>query len=145
MLSKVQQQIAVTGRSMAQDTPQMKILNAQADNLRSQIASMQSQIAGTNETPRRTLADQLGKLSTQSLILKTAQQQYANAAVQFESARMEMETQHSYLVNFIPPSLPQKALYPKRWWSWSLIVFPAALLWSIIFGLGHLVRDHMAG
>ncbi len=144
-LARVRQEIAVASRSMSPDTAHMKILNAQADDLRTQIANLQAQIAGSRNDAGQSLADNLGSLGPLDLAVKTAQQQYANAAVQYEGARVDLDSQRAYLVNFIPPSTPEKALYPKRWWGWSLIVVPAALLWSILAGLAFLVRDNMAG
>ena len=75
--------------------------------------------------------------------LTLAQQQYASAATAYESARLDVETQHAYLTPFLMPTLAQKAIYPKRWWNWSIIVFPALLLWFCLLGVSFLVRDHM--
>ncbi len=144
-LAKLLQQSAVVTRSMSPESPQVRILNTQIENIKAQIVKLQSSIANSQRTSEPTLADRLGNLSQQQVNLKVAQQQYATAALHYETARADAETQHAFLINIIRPVLAQKALYPRRWWGWSLIVFPSLLLWSIAAGLAVLVRDNMAG
>ena len=143
--AKLKQLSAVTSRSMGPDSPQVKINNAQIEDIRNQMAKIQAQMAGNTGNGDRTLADAMGALSRYQIEVKVAQERYASASVSFERARMEQESQHAYLIKVVPPLIAEKALYPRRWWNWSLIVFPSILLWSILAGLAFLVRDHMAG
>ncbi len=143
-LAREQQQGAVSSRTMAPDSPTMKIVAASVENLRKQIDSYQSQIAGGNNGGKATLADSMSRLENQETLLKLAQQRYATAAVQFESALMDAQSQHAFLVDVVAPSMPQKALYPKRLWGWFLVVFPAFVIWSLLTGLAFLVRDNRA-
>ena len=91
-----------------------------------------------------TLADRMEQLSRRQSEIDVAQKLYANAFVSYESARMDAETKHGYLNAFQRPTLAQKALYPQRWLSWSLVVGPAFLLWVTLAGLAVLVRDNLA-
>lgn len=141
-LARLQQQRAVSARYMTGDSTQMKIIDAGIENLRKKISETNQQVASPNG--KQTLADSLGKLGNLQTLLTLAQKRYANAAVQYESARIDVESQHAFLVDVSPPSQPQKALYPRRLWSWFLVVFPSFILWSALAGLAFMVRDHTA-
>lgn len=99
--------------------------------------------SGAGKPEAKTLAASMSIMERFQLDLSLAQQQYASAATAYESARLDVETQHAYLTPFLAPTLAQKAIYPKRWWNWSIIVFPALILWLILLGVSFLVRDHM--
>jgi len=110
---------------------------AQIDNYNRQIASVRTGGAGS-------MADRLGVLSSFQTELDLAQQQYAAASAIFESARVELETQKIYLATALRPTLAQGSTYPRRWWQWSIIVFPVAIAWAVAVALAFLVRDNMA-
>ena len=161
-----EQDYAVRSKSVQADAPQMRILSAQIANLKEQINTINGQLTNKNEaktsllptqkagvgdvkTPGKasdqpkSLAGQMSILERFQLDLSLAQQQYAAAATAYESARVDVETQHAYLTPFLVPTLAQKAIYPKRWWNWSIIVIPDFLIWLILLGVSFLVRDHM--
>lgn len=128
----------------AQDAPQVRILNARIQSLKNQIAEYSAQIAGEKSAGGDSMAKRLGALSRQQTELDLARQQYAFAAAAFESARVDIETQHAYLVSFLRPTLAEKSTYPRRWWEWSIIVAPSVLGWAVMAAIAFLVRDHMA-
>jgi len=72
-----------------------------------------------------------------------AQQRYAAALGSLENARVEAQRQKLYLVPFIPPSLPEEAVKPRRLYGvLSIAVF--ALLVHLIGGLmWSALRDHV--
>ena len=132
-------------QNVSAEAPQMRILNAQIVNLKQQIAKFTDEVAGLNTNrPSRTLADSLSTLDRFQIELTLAQQQYASAASAYENARVDLDTQQAYLVTFLKPTLAEKSLYPKRWWNWSIIVFPALFLWFLMLGVAFLIRDYMA-
>ena len=141
-LARLKQQHDVSAKTISADAPQMKIVAAAIENRRKQIADYQAQIAGGDSG--KTLADSMSRLGNLQTLQKLAQQRYATAAVQFENARIDTESQHAFLVDVAPPTLPQKALYPRRLWGWFLLVFPSFVAWSLLTGLAFLVRDNTA-
>jgi len=58
-------------------------------------------------------------------------------------ARVELETQNIYLATFLKPVLAQEALYPKRFWLWSVVAFLSLLLWGGGVGTAVLVRNNL--
>ena len=86
----------------------------------------------------------MGLLSQKQIELDLARQQYAQWSAIYENARVDLDTQHAYLVTSLRPTLAQKSTYPRRWWEWSIIVFPSLIGWAILAALAFLVRDNMA-
>jgi capsular polysaccharide transport system permease protein len=142
-LAKTQQQIGAQGESVLADAPQVKVLNSRVQTLQDQIGRYSNQIADKNQTGE-SLADRKRALDLKQTDLGVAMQRYVMASAAFENARLDLETQKTFLAPFIKPMLAAKATYPKRWWSWFLISGPALLAWTLLAGGGFLVRDHMA-
>ena len=166
-LASREQDFAVRAKDISSDAPQTRILSAQIANLKTQIARINDDLtrrgegesppgetpagtvaisapaAGGRDNQPKSLAGSLNVLERYQVELTLAQQQYASAALAYETARIETETQHAYLNAFLTPILAQKAIYPKRWWNWSIIVFPDLFLWLTVLGLSFLIRDNM--
>jgi capsular polysaccharide transport system permease protein len=142
-LAKAQQQIAAQGEAVSADAPQVKVLNSRVQTLQDQIGKYSNQIADKNQTGE-SLADRKGVLDLKKTDLAVAMQRYVMSSAAFENARLDLETQKTFLAPFIKPMLATKATYPKRWWNWFLITGPALLGWGLLAGMGFLVRDHMA-
>ncbi|MGO9389675.1 hypothetical protein [Rhodoblastus sp.] len=140
-LSQAEADLAAQGAEAARDSPQAHVLHSRIASLKAQIAAYSHMIAGGDG---ENMAAHAGALSNLQVDLDLARQQYAQAAAVFENARVDLDTQHDYLVSFLPPTLAEKSTYPRRWWQWSIIVLPSLLLWSFLVGLAFLVRDHMA-
>jgi capsular polysaccharide transport system permease protein len=142
-LARAEQQIAGQGDTVSADAPQVRVLNARVQTLQDQISKFSSQIADKNHGGE-SLADSKRALDLKQTDLGIAMQRYVMASVAFENARLDLETQRSYLAPFVKPMLATRATYPKRWWDWFLVSGPAFLAWALIAGAGFLVRDHMA-
>jgi capsular polysaccharide transport system permease protein len=143
-LSKLEQDLASQGDA-GQDSPQSRVLRSRANALKSQIANYDQQIASLEKASSGpSMADRMSTLSRKQIDLDLARQRYATAAIVYENARLDLETQHSYLAVSLKPSLAEKAMYPRRWWEWSIIVIPAMVGWVVIIAIAFLVRDHMA-
>jgi capsular polysaccharide transport system permease protein len=142
-LARAEQQIAGQGDTVSADAPQVRLLNARVQTLQDQISKFSSQIADKKHGGE-SLADSKRALDLKQTDLGIAMQRYVMASVAFENARLDLETQRSYLAPFVKPMLATRATYPKRWWDWFLISGPALLAWALIAGAGFLVRDHMA-
>jgi len=53
-----------------------------------------------------------------------------------------LEAQMTRLATFLKPVLAQEALYPKRWWIWSIILLGGLALWAAGVGVAVLVRNY---
>jgi len=127
------------------DSPQVRILNARIKSLKAQIEDYTHQIAGgAKGSGGESMAQRLGALSRQQVELDLARQQYILASANYESSRLSLETQNAYLISFLRPALAERSTYPHRTWEWSIVVFPALLIWLLLSGLAVVARDHMA-
>jgi capsular polysaccharide transport system permease protein len=143
-LSRLELDLASQGAA-GLDSPQSRVLQSRAAALKAQIADYSRQIAGLGKAPGdSSMADRMSVLSRKQIDLDLARQQYAMASAVYENARVDLETQHSYLAVSLRPTLAEKALYPRRWWEWSIIVIPAIIGWAALVAIAFLVRDHMA-
>ena len=139
---QLEQEYAVQVRVVAPETPHLRVLAARIASVKEQIERLEGQMtrSGVQNTPA--LADAMGQFDRQKLERDIAQKQYVTAASAFERARVQLETQQLYLATFLKPVLAQEALYPKRWWIWSIILLCALALWGAGVGIAVLVRNY---
>lgn len=143
-MSQAQQDLAALGDS-AVDSPTARVLRARIATLKSQIDDYSGQIASSKETGAGpSLAQREDPLYRAQVELDIARQQYAEASGAFQRARADLETQHSYLMSILRPTLAETSTYPRRWWEWSIVVVPLVLGWGLLVALAFLVRDNMA-
>jgi capsular polysaccharide transport system permease protein len=120
----------------------MRLLAARAESLKKQITDYSSAIASKED--KTALANRASALSAPEVELKFAEQQYGAASAAYEAARIDLERQRTYLALFLRPTLAEKAIYPRRFLEWSIIVGPAVPIWALLLGLALMARDHMA-
>jgi capsular polysaccharide transport system permease protein len=93
--------------------PTAKLLRAQISATRQQLAAVQSQVAH-NTDGARALADVVGRYEELSLEQQYAQNMVVQTMQALDIARANAAAQHLYIVPYVKPSLPQKAIYPRR-------------------------------
>jgi len=83
--------------------------------------------------------------SYQPLVLEQelAQQQYASALTSLEVARIEAQRKKQYLVTFIPPSLPDEAVEPRRFHEVLTVMVFSFLLYLIGGLMWSALKDHI--
>lgn len=144
-LSKVETQIETIRKNDVQ-TPQLVSLKARAAALQGQISTYENRMAGRPNGDRdsKTLAAQASVLADKEMGLTIAQSEYKRAVAAYESARLTMERQRSYLMVYVQPTLPEESLYPQRGFIWIAITFLSFLAWALVAGTAILVRDNTA-
>lgn len=143
-MSQSQQDLAALGETAA-TSPAARVLRARIAAIRKQIDDYSQQIASSKTSGAGpSMAQREDPLSRAQVELDIARQQYADASAAFQRARADVETQHTYLMSILKPTLAETSTYPKRWWQWSIVVAPLALGWGLLIALAFLVRDNMA-
>jgi len=143
-LSQAQQDMAALGETGA-NSPTARVLQMRISTIKAQIADYSQQIASRGATSAGpSLAQREDPLYRAQVELDIARQQYAEASSVFQRARSDLETQHTYLMSILRPTLAEKSTYPRRWWEWSIVVIPLALGWGLLAALAFVVRDNMA-
>jgi len=59
------------------------------------------------------------------------------------AARADADRQRVYIASFVPPSLPEEALYPRRWRSLGVVALFAFAVWAIGSLTLQSIRDHL--
>jgi capsular polysaccharide transport system permease protein len=57
--------------------------------------------------------------------------------------RANADRQQVYIASFVPPSLPEDALYPRQWRSLGVVALIAFALWAIGGLAVQSIRDHL--
>lgn len=72
-----------------------------------------------------------------------AETAYQHALEALDRARMDADRQQIYVADFVPPSLPEEALYPRRLRSVGIVFLAAFVVWAIGGLTVRSVRDHL--
>ncbi len=108
-LSRVTAQIAETVAS-SPNSPQVAALERRAEALRSQVARERGRVTDQSDG----LAQKIAKFEEFNLEREFAAKALASAIVSLDTARGEVRRQQLYLERISGPSLPDKALMPRR-------------------------------
>lgn len=131
-------------QTLAQDSPQLRVLESRIKATRDQISRLEAQMTSSVQTLTPALADSMARFERLKLEHELAQKRYVAAATAHERARAEATTQLVYLTTFVTPTLAEEALYPRRLWIFTIILVGCIALWGAGTGTAVLVRNHMA-
>jgi capsular polysaccharide transport system permease protein len=143
-VAKIQQELIATEMELAQikklspDNPQIGALNNRASSLRDAISAEAAKVTSS----RGSFSARAPNFERLALDVQFADKQLGVALAELESARAEALQKQLYLERLVQPSLPDKAMEPKRFRS-VLIVFVLSLIgWAVASILIASVREH---
>jgi capsular polysaccharide transport system permease protein len=148
LIAQLNGQITQSQAQLAQMQGYLSPNSPQAVTLRNRIKALQDQIlaqtAVLTGSTNGALAPELPQYQVLQMKLQFAQQSYTSAENALVAANEQAMKQQLFLIRVVSPSLPQEALYPKRF-EIVLTVFVGLLvtygiLWLLIAG----VREHAA-
>jgi capsular polysaccharide transport system permease protein len=123
-------------------SPQVRALQARIAALKEQIAADRRLLAGSSD--KKPYADLLASYESLMLEQKFAQDSYTAAMAFLNKSRADLMHQQTYLVDFLPPTLPQDATEPRSGRD-VLLVFIASLLICLTGSLiAAALREHAA-
>lgn len=148
-VSKANSELAALKTYMRDDAPAVRVLKARIHSLETQqhalgremTASAAPQAASPSAAPA--LSQALGSYEALDAERKFAEAAYQHALEALDRARDNADRQHIYIESFIPPSLPETALYPHRWRSLGTVALVAFALWAIGGLAVQSIRDHL--
>ena len=143
-LIRLEQEYTVQRRTIAPTAPQLQVLQSRITAARDQLKKLASQITTSSFGTDPALSELMGRFDLQKLELQIAESHYQQAMGNFERARLAITAQQLYLAPFQPPVLAEYALYPQRWWIWSVILAISLALWGGGIGIALVVRNHIA-
>ena len=128
---------------LSAEAPALKLLEARIATLKAQEDTLAGEATDTAATRRRALSRVLGGYEELDSERRFAETAYRHALEALDRARLEADRQQIYLVDFVPPRLPEEPLYPRRLRKVAIVFAAAFAVWAI-GGLGlRSVRDHL--
>jgi capsular polysaccharide transport system permease protein len=129
---------------MRDDAPSVKVLTARIRSLEGQQRSLAHEMTDPEKTRSDTMSRVLGAYEQLESDHKFAGAAYQHALQRLDLARANADRQHVFVASFIPPSLPEEALYPRRWRSLGIVALMAFAIWGIGGLTLQSVRDHLS-
>jgi capsular polysaccharide transport system permease protein len=125
------------------DAPPVQVLEARIRSLEAQQQAVDSEVTDTETTRRQALSRLMGSYEELEDQRRFAENAYQHALEALDRARISADRQQIYVADFVPPSLPEEALYPRRLHSLGVVFLIAFALWAIGGLTLRSVRDHL--
>jgi len=122
----------------------VKVLKARIRSLEIQQRSLAREMTDPDNSRSDALSRVLGSYEALESEHKFAETAYQHALQSLDQARANADRQHVFIASFVPPSLPEEALYPRRWRSLGTVALMALAVWSIGGLTVQSVRDHLS-
>lgn len=139
-LARAQAELTAQRSYLQPNSPRIREQETRVGALQAQVAAQRSRLTGGAGS----LAPTVAGFERLQVERELATRGYAAALTSLETARLDAQKQHVFLVRVVEPNLPQKSLYPRRGLN-VLSLFGALLLaygigWVLVVG----VREHAA-
>ncbi|HWD57843.1 MAG TPA: hypothetical protein VG308_06170 [Stellaceae bacterium] len=146
-LLKSNSELATLKAYMRDDAPPIRVLRARVRSLETQQRGLAQELTAPPQAPSAplaapTLSRELGSYEALDAERKFAETAYQHALEGLDRARDNADRQHIYIESFVPPSLPQSALYPHRWRSLATVALIAFAVWAIGGLAVQTIREH---
>lgn len=138
---RLQTEYLVSSRAMSPEAPTLQSIKSRLDQLDIQIAAEKAKLTSQSADPNA-IANLLPKYEELLVRNTFAEKLYGLAADGLERARLRAAAQTIYINVFVPPALPQDALFPERFSSPALIALVLFVLWGIGALTAALIEDH---
>ena len=144
-LLKANSQLATMKALVREDTPMIRVLKARIHALETEQHNLAREMTASPTTSNGapTLSQELGSYEALDAERKFSEAAYQHALEGLDRARDNADRQHIYVESFVPPSLPQEALYPHRWRALGTVTLVAFAIWAIGGLAVQSIRDHL--
>jgi energy-coupling factor transporter ATP-binding protein EcfA2 len=116
---------------------------AELGSLEIQERGLAQEITTTTQPGPPALSQTFGSYETLEAEHRFAEAAYQHALEALDKARDTADRQQIYIASFVPPSLPEEALYPHRWRSLGVIALVAFAAWAIGALALQSIRNHL--
>jgi capsular polysaccharide transport system permease protein len=141
-LTKANTDLAILKRYMRDDSPSIRVLTARVRAIETQRRSLGAEMTDPAEARSDRLTRRLGDYEQIENDKRFAEASYQLALRAVEQARANADRQRVFIASFVPPSLPEEALYPRRWRTLGTVALIALALWGIGGLAAQSVREH---
>lgn len=142
-LLRANAELATLKKYMRDDAPSVKVLTARIRALETQRRLLARELTSPETGRSDALSRVLGSYEQLESERKFAEAAYQLALRGVDQARANADRQHVFIASFVPPSLPEEALYPRRWRSLGTVALIAFAVWGIGGLAAQSIRDHL--
>ncbi|HVH79716.1 MAG TPA: hypothetical protein VM782_10025, partial [Stellaceae bacterium] len=150
-LIKANAELATLKTYMREDAPSVRVLKARIRSLETQEHALAHEMTASPPSTQPTIApprspalsQKLGSYEALDAERRFAETAYQHALEGLDRARDNADRQHVYIESFVPPSLPEDSLYPRRWRSVGTIALIAFAVWAIAGLAVQSIREHL--
>ena len=128
---------------MRADAPSVRMLEARIQSLQTQLHSVESEVTDTQKSQSEALSRVMGSYERLESERAFAEKAYQHALEALDRARMNADRQQVYIAGFVQPSLPEEALYPRRFRNVGIALFLCCAVWLIGTFAIQTVREHL--
>ena len=136
---ELESRLFVLSQSDSTDSPTYKQMRIADDGINRQIADLQARIAGSGDTSLASTMTEFARLDTARLV---SEKLYEAAQGNYNSALAEISRKTLYLSVFVRPTLPDRAIYPKRIMNPIMIFLGLFVSWATLALIWASVEDH---
>ncbi len=122
-------------------SPSLAPLRGQIKATRDQLAATEAKISSTPKGA--VLPSMVGAFAAATLDLQFVQQALTNDLVTLQTALLSAVTQSLYIMEQVPPNLPESSIYPRRLLTVGLIALVCFGIWVVAACLIHAVKAHL--
>jgi len=128
---------------MRADAPSVRMLEARIQSLQTQLHSVESEVTDTQKSQSEVLSRVMGSYERLESERTFAEKAYQHALEALDRARMNADRQQVYIAGFVQPSLPEEALYPRRFRNVGIALLLCCAIWLIGAFIVQTVREHL--
>jgi capsular polysaccharide transport system permease protein len=143
-LIKANTDLAILKRYMREDAPSIQVLTARIQAIETQLQSLAAEMTDPGEARSDRLTRRLGDYEQIESERRFAEASYQLALRAVEQARANADRQRVFIASFVPPSLPEEPLYPRRWRTLGIVALIVSALWGIGGLAAQSVREHLS-
>lgn len=142
-LAQARAQLSETLSFMRADSIQAVTLKAKIRALEKQVREESAKLAGTSQTRGRNYTDRLSDFARIRMEAEFARKSYEVSLSALEVAKAEAKRKFSYIVAFVPATLPDSSTEPKRFFAILTAFLGSAVGFILLSFVWATIRDHI--
>jgi capsular polysaccharide transport system permease protein len=142
-LVRARTELSTLQQYMRDDAPPVALLEARIKSLEEQRLLVAGGVTETTKTQSPPLSQEMGRYEELDSERHFAENAYQHALEALDRSRLNADRQQVYIADFVPPRLPEEALYPRRARALAIVFLVAFAVWGIGGLTARSVRDHL--
>lgn len=142
-LIRANTRLATLRAYMHDNSPTIAVLKAQIRSLEAQRQTLAANVANPKPAQGEASSSAVGTFEALENRRRFADDAYRHALDSLDRARADADRQQVYIASFVPPSLAEAALYPRRWRAIGIVALVSFGAWAIGSLALQSIRDHL--